>query len=223
MARVAWWHAGIAVVAFAWAGTAVADQETRFQDWKMLCEDGGPAAERDCIITQKVVNDKTGSNVLAVAIGFAKGAKVPSMAVKVAKQVAPSAPVLDPKKGLGLVIDRKAPHTTGFVKCDETICLANAPLNDAYLLKDGKAVPLNGKDGAAKDGAKDGAKEGGKDAGKDAGKAPANDLLGELKSGKEMIFTFQLEGQPKRTGVALSLKGFGAAYKALVDKHNKKS
>ncbi|HYD32217.1 MAG TPA: invasion associated locus B family protein [Azospirillaceae bacterium] len=196
----------MAGMALLWAGAAAAEQETRFQDWRMACEDKGPAAERDCIITQKAVNDKSGTDVLAVAVGFAKGAKVPSMAVKVARQVDASAPPLDPKKGLGLVIDRKAPHTTGFISCDEKVCLASAPLRDAFLLKDGKGVPLEpGKDVKGQE-------------------APAgSDLLAELKGGKAMLFTFQLEGQDKRAGVPISLKGFAAAYKALVDKRTKKS
>lgn len=167
----------VGAMALLWATAATADQETRFQDWKLLCEDTGPVAARSCLITQKVMNEKSGTEILAVAIGFPKGGKVPAMAINLAAKVDPSVPAIDPKGGLSLGIDKKRPRTTGFQRCTDAVCSAQAPLPD--------------------------------------------DLLAELKGGKEILLTFKLQDVDKRTGVKMSLKGFGAAYKALTDKRKK--
>lgn len=115
--------------------------EERFGNWILRCMTEAADATRRCEMVQMLGDDKTGQDVLLVAIGYPEGQTRP-----VAWIILPLGVLLPP--GIGLKIDQSEPKGLPFRHCDRGGCATPWPLSetDIAALKQGSELVVIFKD-----------------------------------------------------------------------------
>ena len=106
-----------------------------FGDWEHRCEAGADVNSENCILYQNVADDQNAQfNLVIVVIKITDAANRGNSDRRPVLRVIAPLGVLLPR-GLGLKIDTKDVGTTGFVRCVQSGCVAEADM-DAGLVRD---------------------------------------------------------------------------------------
>lgn len=105
---------------------AQAQQEQKFRDWTMLCEQGKDNKKR-CILTQTLKAPDGKNEILKTSVGyFGKDGKEPALVI-----TAPLGIALRP--GVGIQIDEGQKARIPFERCHTNGCLAGLPMTPELI------------------------------------------------------------------------------------------
>ncbi|MFY9656508.1 MAG: invasion associated locus B family protein [Methylocystis sp.] len=111
------------------------DFKGKFGEWDMRCETPPGASKQQCALVQRVTaEDVPGLNLIVLILKLEDGK------TRLMRVIAPLGVLLP--TGLGLMIDETKIGNTGFARCNQHGCIAEAVMDDKLLdqLKSGKTA-----------------------------------------------------------------------------------